>query len=316
VQFTNSSSGTITSYNWNFGNGNTSTIADPIDTFLTAGTYSITLIVASSAGCSDTIINAITVHPNPDASFTTNTTCAGRSASFTDNSTGTGPFSYSWDLGNGGLSTQQHPMNIYSSEGSYSVELVITDANGCMDSSTQAIQIIAAPVASYTPAGGEFDVNEQISFSNSSTNSSTWSWNFGEGSSSAEQSPIFTFTSTGTFTVTLTSSNTSCTDTSAHTFVIKPSEEDTPLGLPTAFTPNGDGVNDVLYIRGGMFIETTSQIFTEWGNMIFESNDQKTGWDGTYKGAPQPNGKYIWVVKAKKANGEEINTQQEVTIIR
>jgi gliding motility-associated-like protein len=79
------------------------------------------------------------------------------------------------------------------------------------------------------------------------------------------------------------------------------------VAIPGAFTPNGDGANDVLYVRGGPFKTIRMQIFNEWGNLIFESTDQSIGWTGNYRGVPQPSGSYEYIIKGETLDNENVN---------
>jgi gliding motility-associated-like protein len=86
--------------------------------------------------------------------------------------------------------------------------------------------------------------------------------------------------------------------------------------LPTAFTPNGDGHNDILFIRGGPFKELDMRIYNEWGNEIFHGTSQAEGWDGTIKGEPQPGGKYIWTLKGISIHNDPVKSAGQIMLIR
>jgi gliding motility-associated-like protein len=152
VTFTNlttlSGSGTITSWVWDFNDGSAVT-QNPTHCFANAGQYTITLTTTSSAGCSstDSISNMITVHANPQASFS-----APLSASilnpvvpFDDNSTGAS--TWAWDFGDAlcpaadNLSNLQNPSHTYSEVGTYCVGLTVVSAAGCFDIATQCVVI-------------------------------------------------------------------------------------------------------------------------------------------------------------------------------
>lgn len=86
--------------------------------------------------------------------------------------------------------------------------------------------------------------------------------------------------------------------------------------IPSAFTPNGDLNNDVLYVRGELIESAHFQIFNRWGELIFESNDLTIGWDGTYQGENAPAAVYVYQLKAKCWSGEEYLAKGDVTLIR
>jgi gliding motility-associated-like protein len=88
--------------------------------------------------------------------------------------------------------------------------------------------------------------------------------------------------------------------------------------LPTAFSPNGDGVNDVFRISKWLNIEKLESfnIYNRWGELVFNTLDIDAGWDGTYKNYPQPTCSFDWVVKAKDYDGNIIIKSGIVTLIR
>ena len=71
----------------------------------------------------------------------------------------------------------------------------------------------------------------------------------------------------------------------------------TNMAMPGAFTPNGDGINDVFRIPPSLSIPVNNfSIFDRWGNKIFSTTDAAAGWDGMYGGEQQPNGAYVWLL--------------------
>ena len=88
------------------------------------------------------------------------------------------------------------------------------------------------------------------------------------------------------------------------------------VDIPTAFTPNSDGVNDVLAVLGGPFSEYNLTIFNEWGNLIFQSTNQNIGWDGYYKGKLQMAGTYIAFFEGIRTDGETFKMAVDVTLIK
>ncbi len=89
-----------------------------------------------------------------------------------------------------------------------------------------------------------------------------------------------------------------------------------PPKLPTAFSPNGDGMNDVYYPRGGPFKTIDFRVYNSWGVEIYSTQTVGEGWDGTYKGVDQQVGTYVWTVRAMTVKGEEFIKTGDVTLIR
>ena len=98
--------------------------------------------------------------------------------------------------------------------------------------------------------------------------------------------------------------------------------EETPqvssLLMPNAFSPNGDGINDIYKPKSGYqnITEYQAYIFNRWGQKLFEWTDPATGWDGTYKGSPVKDGVYFCLVKAKGADGKIYNFKKDVNLLR
>ena len=86
--------------------------------------------------------------------------------------------------------------------------------------------------------------------------------------------------------------------------------------VPTAFTPNGDGINDVFLVRGFGISKMTLRIFNRQGVMVFESRSPNVGWDGTYKGTLQPMDAYAWTLEIEYFTGEKLRRKGDVTLIR
>jgi gliding motility-associated-like protein len=104
------------------------------------------------------------------------------------------------------------------------------------------------------------------------------------------------------------------TETGIFKITVKP---DTYIKLPTTFTPNGDGNNDVLYVRGwGIKELVTFEIYNRWGALLFQTNDINTGWDGYYKDELQNKEMYVYKVTAKSWLNKEITEQGYVHLLR
>jgi gliding motility-associated-like protein len=140
-----------------------------------------------------------------------------------------------------------------------------------------------------------------------------WSWNFGdESGSSFSQNPTHSFLNPGSFVITLTVFDTNgCSDTTS-----KRIEVNLLPQVPTAFTPNNDNNNDLLFVKGGPFDKLVFKVYNNWGELLFETNDQKKGWDGTKNGIQQPVGVYVWTLEADMYNNRVIKKHGDVTLIR
>ncbi|MBO6025648.1 MAG: PKD domain-containing protein [Bacteroidales bacterium] len=223
VQFTSSSttnpSGqTISSYLWNFGDGQTSTQQNPTHQYSTAGNYNVSLTVSCGGSCSDTKQQTVTVYAVPTANFTATTACQGQPTQFTNTSSNSAsqPMTYLWDFGDGQTSTETNPSHQYTTVGNHTVTLTASCGGSCSDTRQQTVVTHAVPTANFTATS--VCLGEETQFTNSSSNSAsqpmTYSWNFGDGQTSTDQNPTHQYTSAGNYNVSLTvSCGGICTDT-------------------------------------------------------------------------------------------------------
>src|ERR1051326_1724896 len=210
VQFTDTSTGSPTSWSWNFGDGGTSTLQNPTHVFA-AGSFSVGLSVSNNGGASAPFITK-TVSTAPAATvanftWSPSSPQAGEVVQFTDTSTGS-PTSWSWNFGDGGTSTLQNPTHVFAA-GSFSVGLSVSNNGGASAAFiTKTVSTApAAAVANFTWSPSSPQPGQVVQFTDTSTGSPTsWSWNFGDGGTSTLQNPTHTFAA-GSFSVGLSVSN-------------------------------------------------------------------------------------------------------------
>jgi gliding motility-associated-like protein len=215
--------------------------------------------------------------------------------------------------------TAQNPTYSFGTAGTHTVTLIVTTAAGCADTLTQTVNVNPSPLALYSdtttcPYDGLY--TDESSIGTGAIVS--WAWDFGDSTASALQNPTHTYADTGMYIVSLAvTSDSGCVSVfSDTTFIVLCSDTVSPPVLPGAFTPNGDGHNDVFLVRGGPMLEMELKVYNEWDNCIFTSTSQSFGWDGTYKGKPQPAGTYIWTFTGTTADGTPVNMYGSVTILR
>ncbi len=268
---------TITAWNWNFGDGNTSNTQNPTNTYASSGTYQVSLEITSSDGCSVTSTQSVDVYENPVADYTFNEACEGDITNFTDVSTiGVGSISsWSWDFDDGNTSNQQNPTNSYSTLGVYSVDLTVTTADGCSNTSTQNVGMYPLPVADFTFTDAclntNFVLTDQSTISSGAVTG--WNWDFGDGSTSTSQNGSNTYGTDGTYNVTLTAvSDHACTDNITQTVTVHP--------LPNAAFTN----TDVCALLNTDFTDistVTSGAITDW-SWYFGDGGTSTAQDPTH----------------------------------
>jgi gliding motility-associated-like protein len=220
----NPNGGTITSWEWDFNGDNITDDVNqhPTNFFPAAGVYNVQLIVSSAAGCADTIVNPITIHPMPTAAFTFNNECFGTAIGFTDNSAvATGNITnWNWDFGNLNTSTLQNPSENYAAEGVYTVQLIVTTDNGCKDTISHQVEVYPIPVVNFTPTdvclnfATQFNDLTTVSNTYTTNNIVNWYWDFGDGLGTSNlQNPTYTYNMEGVYQAYLVvTSNHGCTD--------------------------------------------------------------------------------------------------------
>ncbi|HXS54477.1 MAG TPA: PKD domain-containing protein [Hanamia sp.] len=211
-------SGSVTNWQWDFGDGNLSDIKNPDHTYTTAGDFNVSLRVTNSNGCitSKTVPAYIHIPTGVKAEFTNSTSAscnAPVAIQFTDKSTGSGALKYEWNFGDGTTSGSANPAHTYSNRGSFTVSLKVTNSTGCTDviqknnliiiGATKADFSIPAKLCAQTPA-------TFINTSNPQPSSSAW--NFGDGTNTVALNPVKVFKQPGTYTVTMISNNGACKD--------------------------------------------------------------------------------------------------------
>ena len=119
-----------------------------------------------------------------------------------------------------------------------------------------------------------------------------------------------------TYTVTVTDAN-GCTAVDEVTVTVRKAKcDETDVYLPTAFTPNGDGTNDIFIVRSNFLDEVELIIYNRWGQEVFKTKDKNIGWDGTFNGKELPPDSYAFYLRALCINAEEYRKKGNVTLIR
>ncbi len=282
--------GTITNWTWNFGDDSTINVNQNVSHLYNAiGSYSILLSVVSSFGCIDSVTKIAKINPNPIVNFTADDSigCEPLCVNFQETSTiATGSnILWAWNFGDG--STAVDALHCYINDSvfsalSFNVTLTVTSDSGCVStfSKNNYITVYPNPNAAFTVQPGTTSIyNPIISFHDLSTGVNFWNWNFGNKDSSSLSNPsAHEYSDTGTYIVTLiTSTQYGCLDTAYQTVIIEP---DFIFYIPTSFSPNGDGINDVFSGKGVFIAKYEMMIFDRWGNLIYKTTDINQPWNG------------------------------------
>lgn len=223
VSFTNlsSSNAPITSFAWDFGNGQTSNLASPSTTYLNRGGYTVKLVITNSLGCIDSVVanSFIRVGDTVVADFVPQDSafCGEEMIQFTDSSQGV-VTKRNWSFGDGNSSGAINPVYQYTDTGYFTVTLIVSD-NGCNDTLRVDSAVYIKPVIAYI--AGNFrgcDTPFVMQVFNASLGGHVWHWDFDTGNpadTSNLKVPLFTYNQTGNFNVRLTALDTitGCRDT-------------------------------------------------------------------------------------------------------
>lgn len=293
-------------YTWNFGpNASIQTSNNIIEngvSFDTTGSVLISLTGEFNI-CKEVAYKNIYLYKSPEIDFRLEPglQCVPFNAQFTDLSFSETPISYLWDFGDGTTSSLQNPSHLYTSVGNYPVTLTIWTTNGCVDTLIQFEQDIVnvrpIPEANFSVNPKETDIcHSEIQFTNLSTLGHEFVYIFDDGTTSIEENPFHVYLEDGTLNpVLIVTSEYGCQDTTFETIFIEPFT----VYAPNTFTPDEDEANGIfkpiVYLE---VVEWNLQIYNRWGELIFESNDPNTGWDGVNQaGKVSQDGIYMWKLR-------------------
>ncbi len=294
----------------------------------TPGQTTIYTVTAEDNGCFNTASSTVTVEEIPEVAFTaTEPECEPFTVTFTNLSTSTSPLvDCQWDVEGSANSMGgcQEMVYTFPAAGVYDVTLTTTSETGCTNSVTYTdfINVYESPVASFTASETILStLDTEVDFTNTSTGAISYEWIFGDespNSQSVDVSHVFPSEEEGGYTVTLiATSATGCTDTA--TIAIGVNEE-LIYYVPNTFTPDGDEYNNTfhpVFTSGYDPFDYNMLIFNRWGEIVFESNDTRFGWDGTYNGKMVQDGTYTWKIEFKQSlNDKRIMITGHVNIIR
>jgi gliding motility-associated-like protein len=263
-------------------------IVDPIAGLfdpVASGVGQFDIQFVSNVSCSQDFSMLVVVDPLPNVNFTANAQagCQPLDVSFSVENAGLGA-TYIWNFGDGNVSSQGPNVPFtYINYGLFDVALSIIDSNGCSDSKTidQYIHVYETPVADFNFTPKQLDDVQSTAqfFSTSSAIATNWIWTFGDGSTSFEENPIHNYDGPGYYQVNLTASTTiGCSDIATNFIKYK---DVIFMYVPTAFTPNNDGRNDVFQVEARGEINIFSlKIFDRWGELVFSTTDINEPWVG------------------------------------
>jgi gliding motility-associated-like protein len=304
VTFTDTSSiatGSIVTRQWIFGDGQTASYRNnnPFTyTYRNAGIYNITLVAAASTGCgSDTAYGRITVLQKPLASFSiVKDVCIGDSVRIVNSSNSA---INNWNFGDGtnSTSTAASFYHRYTNSGTYNISLITEDANGCRSLPfTVSTEVYALPNIN---AGADKSIirGSSVLLDAAITNAAAYSFSWTPANTLTDANilqPVASPTVTTTYVVTATHLSAGCSNSDSVVVEVV-----AKLFVPTAFTPNGDGINDRWYIPGlQIYPDAEVMIYNRWGQEILRSkNYNNNPWNGEQNNRALPAGAYTYMIR-------------------
>lgn len=381
----------VVSYNWNFGDGTTSTVRNPpLHTYAAPGKYPVNLRIRGQDGCEKDSTIAVTIGSVPSGRLAVNDTCFKLTpvVQFSDQNIGV---DYGWKLDGASLTTDRQPQLPLLNEGVHQLNVVISSQFNCGPPAQQAATFVIKPLPKIEAVTNDGCLEDRLSFrglqKDNTTTIAAWHWDFGDGSSATTQNTSHQYRVSGRYPALLWANATNgCTsDTLLSTVVVNAATafagndtaviKDFPFQLhgsgngeflwspatglsdpaaadpvvilgndqqfvltvttvegctandtlliktfkgpaiyvPTAFTPNGDGKNEILRpVYVGIKELKQFAVFNRWGQLVFTTTNMQKGWDG--KGSPGET--YVWVIRAVNSQEQTIVRKGTVTIIR
>jgi gliding motility-associated-like protein len=300
-------------------------------TYPYSGTTNINVSVVGTAnGCSNSANAAIVVNPLPSGNFNTsgNNGCVPTCITFIGSGS-PNVVNYGWTVNGSGIAgSSASESYCFSESGTYSVGLTVMDNNGCVSTSPPiAITMYPQPVADFNhaPLKPIINIDQEVTFTDASwgTPIVSWNWYFMNTAqyTSVLQNPTFNYTEPGTYAVALVvKSDKGCMDTLIRPLVVG---EDYGIYVPNAFTPNGDGLNDVFHPKGFGITKYELNIYDRWGELMFHTTTFEEGWNGAKQKKADVSypliieeGTYTWLINCTNVFGKSHELKGHVVLIK
>lgn len=323
VHFTNLSTGANTGerspYFWDFGvegtNADTSIQKEPSYTYPDTGVYTVKLVVNRGSTCSDSITRLVKVYPDFHADFETQgLPCPKEPIKFLNkvNSTYQPVTFYNWDFGDGSGDNTPNPIHSYDTGGNFQVKLISGNIKGCVDTVTKTVSI-----GYFQPFAGNDTIivkGEYIHFNASGGDTYTWTpATYLDNPNIRNPTGYYPDTGLIRYVVHISTEQGCSGDDTINVLVVGQSA----VFIPTAFSPNGDNLNDVLKPIGvGYRSINYFRIYNRWGQQVFYGSRFTDGWDGNFQGHPADVGVYYWVLSIVDRFGKEVLMKGNTTLVR
>jgi gliding motility-associated-like protein len=313
-------------YMWYFGDGDSSTLHNPSHAYPASGLYDVQLITNKGTFCADTFTMQVNYNDSThllQANFELNDSQFCAPALVSANNMSINALSNQWFLNDNLVSTGVNFSQTFNTPGNYLLKLVAGNNASCtkFDTIKKSFTVSLSGEAEFIIARDTCSL--VVAFINQSVSPTglpiTYNWNFGDGDSSMEKSPVHTYDKTDNYTIILiTNAQTPCADTATKTVLIT-GDSAKQLHIPNVFTPNGDGFNDCLSVKGMSNSCGTYRIkiYNRWGELYFSSANPEDCWNGTNDaGVNASDGVYFYILESTKPNQPKEELHGTITLIR
>ena len=319
VNFVNNSTGGF-AYEWDFGvpgiTTDVSNLESPTYVYPDTGTFVVKLVVNPGSTCPDSIERIVKIYPTFDADFSfTGLFCPELPINFMDQSSSTNfPINYwAWDFDDGTTGSTPNLAHSFPNSGrEFKVTLESGNTRGCRDRITKNLNI---PLVNLD-AGNDTVILQDEFIQYNATGTQTYNWSPADFLDNSNiGNPIGLYPDTGRYQYIITGLTAEgCPGRDTLNVIVS---EGAYVIIPNAFTPNGDGNNDILRMLSSGFKKINHfRIFNRWGQKVFETNDYYNGWDGRVGNMEQQTSTFFWVVSVIDLDDKVRIFQGDVTLIR
>ena len=315
--FTNNSTNAVGTmeYRWIFGDGNEASTRNVTYTYKKAGKFTVKMIVSSIGICADSSTFDIVIHPNAAAAFTVAPSCIDLPVTIVNNTIDTlgSPISYLWSFGNGQTSALQNPpVQSYSAAGHYNISLAVSSAQCPFPVHTTTHTLVIDKPRPGTRYPLEYAVVNLPLDLHARTFGESVLWSPAVNlNNPASVNPVFKGATEQLYLVEITTVSGCVTTDTQQVKLVKSIE----IYVPNAFTPNGDGTNDELKpVMYGIKQLNYFRVYNRWGQLFYQTQNSKQGWNGMFKGAKQEMQTVAWTLEALGVDGA-IHTRKGTTIL-
>lgn len=304
---------------WEFGNtanqSNSDLVFTPPLSYSEPGVFPVTLTIVEN-GCEKNYTQNVEVHPNPVANFMVldSNGCKPLSVQFINLSEAWTPLNYQWNFDNGFFSLEESPTSNYSFSGFFYPTLSISTSSGCIDEDSITLEwpihVYPLPQANFNIDPNVVDIlDPEVYITDLSQSAVAVFYDISNGESITVANSSYLFNNAGQFQITQTVWNEfGCSDQVTGGVKVK----GYLFFMPNAFTPNGDGYNDLLYPEHTGILDYKIQIYDRWGQIVFISSSPDEAWDG-YNAA---DGVYNYIVKLNDLTKTPHHYSGSITLVR